>query len=252
VTDWSALKHAYGPATDVPSILAALTPDAQSEAWNELWSRVCHQGTVYSASYATLPYLRELATAWQPSERFAPLCLAGAIVASRDVFGAARPALVGEAAELVRDLRHLALESLPTIGDATEFIYVLQAVLAFDGEAVWGRHLDRLAEGAFKGNCPACGATISLVIGKYGFFATNDAWFNKPEGRRTPVRPASAEQLPQPGRWLFDQTCTADQTELGSWIRHLFGATHCPVCGATISVAEAVVAFSVEWDPHPT
>lgn len=84
MTDWGQLEHAYGSADDVPGLLAALSPDPNAEVWGELWSRLCHQGSVYSASFPALPFLLDAASKWRPEARVAPLSLAGAVVASDD------------------------------------------------------------------------------------------------------------------------------------------------------------------------
>jgi hypothetical protein len=58
--DWSALEHAYGPATTTPEYLRALlSPDesVRGEAVEHLWSAITHQGTVYSATVAATPFL---------------------------------------------------------------------------------------------------------------------------------------------------------------------------------------------------
>ncbi|GAA0592877.1 HEAT repeat domain-containing protein [Streptomyces crystallinus] len=52
-TDWSALEHAYGPASDTPFQLLALLSDdieARSAAVGHLDSAILHQGSVYSAT----------------------------------------------------------------------------------------------------------------------------------------------------------------------------------------------------------
>lgn len=59
---WSTLSDAYGGASGIPKLLAdaARLPEdngAQSEPYVSLWSALCHQGDVYSASYAALPHL---------------------------------------------------------------------------------------------------------------------------------------------------------------------------------------------------
>ncbi|HJT76725.1 MAG TPA: hypothetical protein VJ739_05940 [Gemmataceae bacterium] len=59
---WSELSHAYGDASDLPSLLAelkSLPPDAgsQAEPYFSLWSALCHQGDVYTASYAAVPHI---------------------------------------------------------------------------------------------------------------------------------------------------------------------------------------------------
>jgi hypothetical protein len=53
---WSALRHAYGAATDVPALLnqVADRPDSE-EPWHQLWSALCHQDDVYPASFAAVP-----------------------------------------------------------------------------------------------------------------------------------------------------------------------------------------------------
>jgi hypothetical protein len=61
-TDWSTLKHAYGPAEDIPPLLHRLSLDptpknSNDEPWFTLWSALCHQGDVYSASYAAVPQI---------------------------------------------------------------------------------------------------------------------------------------------------------------------------------------------------
>lgn len=58
--DWSALEHAYGPATTTPSYLRALLSAdiaVRNEAVEHLWSAITHQGTVYSATAAATPFL---------------------------------------------------------------------------------------------------------------------------------------------------------------------------------------------------
>ena len=59
---WSELKHAYGTAGDIPPLLRQLESFPQSnrstdEPWYSLWSALCHQDTVYSASFAAVPHI---------------------------------------------------------------------------------------------------------------------------------------------------------------------------------------------------
>jgi len=61
--DWSSVKHAYGPATDVPDLLRALTSDNQAvrnNAHHTLNSNITHQGTIYEASIEVIPFLAKL------------------------------------------------------------------------------------------------------------------------------------------------------------------------------------------------
>lgn len=61
--DWASLTHAYGPATDVPSLLRSLLfpgKEERDEALSELFGNIWHQGTVYPATAAAVPFLYEL------------------------------------------------------------------------------------------------------------------------------------------------------------------------------------------------
>ena len=58
--DWSDLQACYGPATSVPALLQQLASrqaDERSDAISDLWGCLCHQGTVYEASAAAVPFL---------------------------------------------------------------------------------------------------------------------------------------------------------------------------------------------------
>jgi hypothetical protein len=58
--NWRALRHAYGLAEDVPSLLRLLLsddPDVRADAFEQLFSNIWHQGTVYEASAYAVPFL---------------------------------------------------------------------------------------------------------------------------------------------------------------------------------------------------
>jgi hypothetical protein len=62
--DWSAVRHAYGPADDVAGQLAAVIAgdaDTRAEAWWNLWGNIHHQGDVYEATRPAVPILSGLA-----------------------------------------------------------------------------------------------------------------------------------------------------------------------------------------------
>ena len=63
---WHSLTHAYGIASNVPGLLRQLEEypqrvEADSEPFFSLWSALCHQGDVYSASYAAAPIILDIA-----------------------------------------------------------------------------------------------------------------------------------------------------------------------------------------------
>lgn len=68
---WATVEHAYGPATDVPSLLVALTGsrDQQERAVYELHGNIWHQGTVYEATAYAVPFLARLVLTEPPPLR---------------------------------------------------------------------------------------------------------------------------------------------------------------------------------------
>ncbi|WP_327180368.1 HEAT repeat domain-containing protein (plasmid) [Streptomyces sp. NBC_01335] len=63
-TDWASLGHAYGKADDVPGWLRGMVspdPDVRGEAFGNFYSAVLHQGSVYSSTVASVPFLFAMA-----------------------------------------------------------------------------------------------------------------------------------------------------------------------------------------------
>jgi hypothetical protein len=85
---WENLSHAYGSAADVPAMLEALKAapapkDYLSEPWFSLWSALCHQSDVYTASYAAVPHVASIAVTKSPGERLEHIHFIGAVEAYR-------------------------------------------------------------------------------------------------------------------------------------------------------------------------
>jgi hypothetical protein len=237
--DWTSLRDAYGEASKVPKLLSQLSTDPGHAVWHEVWSRLCHQGTVYSASFAALPLLLEWAETVPPEKRSTVLVLAGAITSSRDVVSGSEARPVALAATSKR-FEALAVETLaePRLS-SSDFIHVAQAALAFRQEPVWGEVLDQFNDGEFKGLCGSCGSDLYLVVGQHGFFATNYDWAS-PLTKRAPISASPVQSLGDVGRWLYGQAVGGKQVQIANWTLHLFGTTECPACGKSIRVADAV------------
>ncbi|MEV3928017.1 PBS lyase [Streptomyces sp. NPDC049944] len=62
--EWASMKHAYGPADDVPALLhglASADPAERESALDGMYGAVHHQGNVYACTLACIPFLFELA-----------------------------------------------------------------------------------------------------------------------------------------------------------------------------------------------
>lgn len=65
-TGWRTVDDAYGPADKIPALLDALDSSDGAKrraAIDDLWTRLCHQETVYTASAAAVPLLAAAVTA---------------------------------------------------------------------------------------------------------------------------------------------------------------------------------------------
>lgn len=61
--NWSQLAHAYGEASDVPSQIRGLISEDEPErrrAFYELCGNIYHQGSLYEATVAAVPFLLEI------------------------------------------------------------------------------------------------------------------------------------------------------------------------------------------------
>ncbi|GAA4900649.1 PBS lyase [Streptomyces coeruleoprunus] len=70
--DWASLGHAYGPADDVPALLRGLAskdPVEREAALDGMYGAVHHQGDVYDATLACIPFLLELVACPEVQDR---------------------------------------------------------------------------------------------------------------------------------------------------------------------------------------
>ena len=243
MTDWSKLRHAYGTAEDIPGLLDQLEPDLLTQAWDDLWSRLYHQGGAYPASYAALPALTQKAREWPAGDRMGPLCLAGAIVSIGD-----RPYRQAYAAQIT-ELAVLTEEALlePGLtGDLVAYVHLLQALLAFEGAGVWGRHLDGLLSEEYEVWCPHCEAENFIVFAKYGYFSTLDNMYMKGiGGERLRLHPADPDALEGLAKRLQTRVLADGHSDLAEKLTYVFGTAQCPACGTLFPVDQAI---SARWD----
>ncbi|QSR30891.1 hypothetical protein CFI00_10370 [Nocardioides sp. S5] len=235
MTDWGVLEHAYGPAGDVPDLLAAAERSGTEpgSAWDELWSRLCHQGTVYPASHAGLSHLAAIAERQGPAGYVAALDLASAIIASTD--GPVAPDVVRhQHAGAIRRLCELAERNLPHASTDTELIHALQALVAFEDLGVWQRHLEGLADGALPLTCPRCGAFLVADLSGVDPHVRDDTDASVPT---TAVRPADPSEGSLGARLIGH---AGDHPTVVHRLRHALGEGACPACGEAFLVEHAL------------
>lgn len=138
---WANLSTAYGPAVDLPNLLTLAAEDfrpghEEQSNWFALWSALCHQGDVYTASYAALPHLVGLATERLQRRHHDPLHLAASIELSRlEGRGPAVPEdLIASYYQAVEVGRRLAERSVSAAWDRESERVILGSLAAFSGD----------------------------------------------------------------------------------------------------------------------
>ncbi|MCC9309603.1 hypothetical protein LN042_21430 [Kitasatospora sp. RB6PN24] len=240
MTDWSTLTDACGSAEHVPGLLDRFEADP-SGVWSELMDHLCPQlDTAFTASFAALPRLAEIATAAGPETLGLVLLAAGAIAScSPGLSDPDSPLTVFSAPIAV--LHELTDRRLSQTAEAEEYVNLLQALLSFEGAEIWDRSLDGLQTGEYEVDCPYCGVNMFVVIGQDDSFCCTDDYALQ-EVEKSPLQPARVQELAELPQRLFTRAMADGQEGPAHGIRCLFGRAACPDCGSDFSVAERVVA----------
>ncbi|GII54930.1 hypothetical protein Pth03_33190 [Planotetraspora thailandica] len=233
------LSDACGSAEHVPALLDRFGDDP-SGVWSELMDHLCPQlDQAFSASYAALPRLAELASGCAPDDRVWVLQAAGAIMACAhtgdDVFKVY--------ADSIADLHRLTDQCLGEIRD--RYVYLLQSLLSFEGVEVWDRCLEGLLTGEYEVACPSCGVNVFIVIGEGGCFSASDDYASR-QVERVALLPVGTGELDGLGERLQERTRADGQMALAGGLPYLFGRAVCPDCRTHFSVADQLAR---NWMP---
>lgn len=213
--------------------------DPTDENLSALWGHLCHQGTVYSASFAAIPLLLAASTGISHRSRRDMLLLIAGILASPDIasgdgpdveMSAALPSLESET------LGHLHRENV----DEVEAIYLLQAAAAFRGDRFWGTLFSQLASEEFSARCSLCAAELYFAFTKSECFCSAGDWVRNPLIKRNPVAPAAEVTAPQELVAIASQAKRYEWPEITDKVRYIVGASTCPACSMPISVLDSI------------
>jgi hypothetical protein len=160
-TRWGELTQAYGTAEDVPRLLEALacigSERAREEVWFALWRTLHRPGEAYSASYAAVPHVLAIGSAFGLRERAQGVHLVTRIeVSRREAASAAMPD------DLVESYA-AAVESLPEfIAASTGEPWPADIAQIFAAAMLAGKRQPDLARGVLELGrtltCPTCGS----------------------------------------------------------------------------------------------
>ncbi|WLQ35291.1 hypothetical protein P8A18_18505 [Streptomyces castrisilvae] len=217
--------------------------EPKPELWSDLWSALCHQGSVYSAGFAALPWLAGVAGGDDREEALNALALAGAIMA-----GAGQSHGAGDVraqhAEAIGNLLAAVNQRLRMPSDRTDYIHLLEAMLGFEGVAGWSEDLAwGLGNEEYEVDCPGCRTGLFIVLGERGFFSTSEDYALSDDDVETrPLLPANPANLDGIGRRLHDIALSDGQHEVAHALTHVFGRATCPDCTTEFSVAGRISA----------
>lgn len=236
--NWSQLRDVHGPAGDIPGLLGVAATEASWDApvWDELWGRLCHQGSVAPASYAAVPALCKIARSRPEVATDPALFLAAAILSSTDG-PVAREIVRAEYVQQVEATRPLARHKLTLVTDRTEFVYALQNVAVFEDLGAWQRELEGLANQEVELECPACGDHVSLELTESDSVADLEP-DDRDKGTR--LEPATPSDLNEPESILLDLAGAHRQQQIQDQLLQLFGHFVCPACSQRVRITAAL------------
>ncbi len=146
---WENLRHAYGPADDIPLLLSRAETDRRpghesGSTWFKLWSALCHQGDAYSASYAAVPELVQLAESENYRANYDPLLLVACIELAR--LEGTGPELPGDLVisyrRAIRRGLELATDALKNAALDSDSVRAYRACVAtFHGQSLTARNI---------------------------------------------------------------------------------------------------------------
>lgn len=240
MTDWVILSDACGSAEHVPELLDRFEADP-SGVWSELMDHLCPQlDTAFSASFAALPRLAEIATACAP-EHFPGVLLAAGAIAGCAPSEAEGTGPLRSYAPAIDVLRALTDACLSRTSETEEYVYLLQALLSFDGVEGWDRCLEGLHTGEYEVDCPYCGVELFIVIQDGDPFCCSED-YSVDGVVKSPLRPVGPDRLEGVARRLYERALADGQERVAAGLPYLFGRAECPDCGTEFPVGERAVA----------
>ncbi|MGI5182588.1 hypothetical protein ACQEVZ_40675 [Dactylosporangium sp. CA-152071] len=132
---WGELSHAYGSAGDVPDLLRQAASEDNEEAISELHGSIFHQGTVYPATAAAVPFLAELA-AVAAVRRADFVWMLGMLADPQHASGAAFPQVRAAVNDQLEPLTGLLDDAEPAVREAAAYAATRADVAA---GALWQR-----------------------------------------------------------------------------------------------------------------
>jgi hypothetical protein len=223
--------------TTIEQMLASAEADPHSDFWDRLFEQARHVGISDADRTFLLNRLPGIAARYPAGRRDNVLFLAGQIAADLDE--ATWPRFSNE----LKSLHSLASDWLASPTDPRFFLYRLQAVVALEGDELWGAELHRIDDDEIEIECPNCGTVLFVAFGEAGHFATHEDYATKPVVEKTPLRPADPTKLDGAGHRLYQASLRAGQPSVATALTYLFGRAECTQCNTIFRVSDQVFRY---------
>ena len=106
-------------------------------------------------------------------------------------------------------------------------------------------NLELLVNDEVEIECPRCDTSLFVVFGDEGHFATHEDYATKTDVAKTPLLPATPDNLKGIGRRLYNLSTEAGQRSVAAAVTHVFGRATCTECGRTLRVSDEVERASM-------
>ncbi|MDT0125009.1 hypothetical protein Q9R46_20265 [Paenibacillus sp. RRE4] len=265
---WEKLTGPYGSAENVPRLLQQLQQQFSQEVFDELFQEyLFHQNTIYTATYAAMPFLAHLAcTTSDTAVRKELFINCGIMEASRDeqhqmpyppswteladvVGSTVCTQMYTDYVEAIDQLRSLTEQVLADAAepstDDTDKRYILIADAAFRKSYIVANMLMTFSEGdEYVAGCPACENELyiwpdenhAVPLKAYA----EDPVF-QPDQEAHAIIPTS-EWTDEETRILAERTARIGEQTLSAHLPYLAGNTTCPSCREKIAVWPALLS----------
>lgn len=230
---WRELDHAYGPADNVPALLRALERGEQ-ELWDELVPALCHQGAVFTATYAAVPHIVRIGTHEPLDDQLAYWSFVGAVACAReapaipDHLRAAYEGSIIHAEELTIAC------FVPGLDEASglELLIALAGIRRFPAVA---DALRMLRDETVTTTCPRCATSMRVSTADVPFVVEEDE-LSLALGTSGEMR---APRAPHPEvRQLAHLARVAGLVDLEHRVAALAKDTRCPTCQLDFSLID--------------
>ncbi len=265
---WAELEHAYGDATQLPTHLYELFEKQNygDDPNDVLFGCLCHQGSVYSATYAAVPHVVNALSRQSIQSQIWLFMFLGQVAISNDA-EAIPDDLSGDYLQAIEQAKPLAVSAAKQWGiPSIDYSHLLSSVPALHGLETTHHIVDWLLTAhEVWGHCNECGEEFSVAAETVPLMAQhvrqhptlapvrgaalpdNIGVQGTPHGAATEVCPSTVSLPIWDGvirddnamAWLARLATTAGHSLIVKKVLALFGDLECPNCSALISLWEA-------------